>query len=185
MLPGWWNSGTGCPERWWMSHPWRHSRSGWMVFWAPGGVVGVPVHCTGVRLGDLSRFLPTQKILWFNDTSHGNNVSLPLSFSPEWEELSWWQKCRICIVHLAQLSGTASLLQDLWNFTTAKAEKEKSKRREKKHKRRERMRGYCWVLLVGGKYRSSSWNTLAIPTLTEDMVYLTDVPKVEKDWCKL
>ena len=22
-------TGTGCPERWWMSCPWRHSKSGW------------------------------------------------------------------------------------------------------------------------------------------------------------
>jgi len=23
-----WHTGF-CPERWWMSHPWRHPRSGW------------------------------------------------------------------------------------------------------------------------------------------------------------
>jgi len=23
-------TGTACPERWWMPHPWRHSRSDWM-----------------------------------------------------------------------------------------------------------------------------------------------------------
>jgi len=22
------------PERWWMPHPWKHSRSGWMGLWA-------------------------------------------------------------------------------------------------------------------------------------------------------
>ena len=25
----------GCPERWWVPHPCRHSRSGWMALWAP------------------------------------------------------------------------------------------------------------------------------------------------------
>ena len=25
---------TGCPERLWMPHPWRHSRPGWMGPWA-------------------------------------------------------------------------------------------------------------------------------------------------------
>jgi len=29
-MEGGWFTGTGCPERWWMSHLWRHSRSGWM-----------------------------------------------------------------------------------------------------------------------------------------------------------
>jgi len=28
-----------------MSHPWRHSRSGWMGLRAPDGAVGVTVHC--------------------------------------------------------------------------------------------------------------------------------------------
>ena len=31
---GWWNPGTGCPERALMPHPWKHSRSGWMRLWA-------------------------------------------------------------------------------------------------------------------------------------------------------
>ena len=30
----WWGSGTGCPERLWMLHPWRCSRPGWMGPWA-------------------------------------------------------------------------------------------------------------------------------------------------------
>ena len=30
----WWHTGTGCPRRLWMPHPWRHSRPGWMWFWA-------------------------------------------------------------------------------------------------------------------------------------------------------
>jgi len=31
---GWWRTGTVCPRRLWMSHPWRHSRPGWMWLWA-------------------------------------------------------------------------------------------------------------------------------------------------------
>ena len=30
----WWDTGTDCAERWWMSHPWKHSRSGWTGLWA-------------------------------------------------------------------------------------------------------------------------------------------------------
>ena len=45
---------VSCPERWWMPHPWLHSRSGWTGLHAPdGGAIGVPVHCRGVRLSDL------------------------------------------------------------------------------------------------------------------------------------
>jgi len=33
-LSGWWCTGTGCPRRLWMSHPWRHSRPDWMWLWA-------------------------------------------------------------------------------------------------------------------------------------------------------
>jgi len=31
---GWWHIGIGYPRRLWMTHPWRHSRSGWMWIWA-------------------------------------------------------------------------------------------------------------------------------------------------------
>ena len=31
---GWWSTGTGCPRRVWMPHPWGHSRPGWMWLWA-------------------------------------------------------------------------------------------------------------------------------------------------------
>ena len=31
---GWWNTGTGCPERWLMPHPWKCSRPGWSRLWA-------------------------------------------------------------------------------------------------------------------------------------------------------
>ena len=33
-LRGWWRTGTGCPRRLWMPHPWMHSRPGWMWLWA-------------------------------------------------------------------------------------------------------------------------------------------------------
>jgi len=39
---GWWNTGTGCPERWWMPHPWKHSSSGWMGLWATWSSGGCP-----------------------------------------------------------------------------------------------------------------------------------------------
>ena len=31
---GWWHTGTSCPRRLWVPHPWRHSRPGWMWLWA-------------------------------------------------------------------------------------------------------------------------------------------------------
>jgi len=34
LLREWWGAGIGCPERLWMLHPWRCSRSGWMGPWA-------------------------------------------------------------------------------------------------------------------------------------------------------
>ena len=27
-------SGTGCPKKFFVPHPWRHSRTGWMGYWA-------------------------------------------------------------------------------------------------------------------------------------------------------
>jgi len=31
---GWWGTGTGCPEKLWMSPPWKCSTPGWMELWA-------------------------------------------------------------------------------------------------------------------------------------------------------
>jgi len=31
---GWWNTGTGCPEKLWMPPPWKWWRPGWMELWA-------------------------------------------------------------------------------------------------------------------------------------------------------
>ena len=35
-------------ERWWMPHPWRHSRSGWRGSEHPDRAADVPIHCNGV-----------------------------------------------------------------------------------------------------------------------------------------
>ena len=43
-------TGTGCLERWWMPHPWRHSGSAGRCSEQP---VDVPVHGRGVGLDDL------------------------------------------------------------------------------------------------------------------------------------
>jgi len=43
-------TGTGCPRRLWMPHPWRHSRPGWM--WQPGLVVGDPARSRGLEPDD-------------------------------------------------------------------------------------------------------------------------------------
>jgi len=40
-------TGTGCPRRLWMPHPWRHSRPGWMWLWAAW--FGDPAHSKGVE----------------------------------------------------------------------------------------------------------------------------------------
>jgi len=34
MIWGWWNTGTGCPEKFWMSCHWNCSGPGWMGLWA-------------------------------------------------------------------------------------------------------------------------------------------------------
>lgn len=31
---GCWNIATGCPDWWWMSHPWKHERLHWTKLWA-------------------------------------------------------------------------------------------------------------------------------------------------------
>lgn len=39
-----WGTGTGCPENWWVLHPWRQPRSGWRGSEYPDWAVGIPVH---------------------------------------------------------------------------------------------------------------------------------------------
>jgi len=31
---GWWDPGTGCPEKLWIPHHWKCLQSGWMGLWA-------------------------------------------------------------------------------------------------------------------------------------------------------
>lgn len=59
-----WSTGTVCPERWWLSHPWKHPRSVWTRLCAPDRAVDVPVQCTGVGPGGLWASLTAQRILW-------------------------------------------------------------------------------------------------------------------------
>ena len=72
-LRGWWGTGTDCPEKLWMPHPWRCSRPGRMgpghPELVPDLLVGNPanVRRTGTRW--CLRSLPTQAILFFYETS--------------------------------------------------------------------------------------------------------------------
>jgi len=66
----WWGTSTGCPEKLWMSHPRKHSRSGgmrpgaaWSGEWKPA---------TYIKRGETGwslRFHPIWNILWFYDFS--------------------------------------------------------------------------------------------------------------------
>lgn len=47
---GLWNTGTGCPEKWWMPHPQKGSRPRWMGLWATWLVEDAPEHCRGVQI---------------------------------------------------------------------------------------------------------------------------------------
>ena len=67
---GWWHTGTGCPGRLWMPHPWRHSRPGWMWLWAAWSMVGDPAHSKGVETRRSLWSFSTQAILWFYDSKN-------------------------------------------------------------------------------------------------------------------
>ena len=43
-----WNPGPGCPERWSMPHPWKHSRPGWTGLWATWSCWRCPCSLQGV-----------------------------------------------------------------------------------------------------------------------------------------
>lgn len=60
------DTGTGCPEKMLMSHPWKCSRPGGMELGAtwPGGRCPCPWHVVGIRWSSGS--LPTPAILWFH-----------------------------------------------------------------------------------------------------------------------
>ena len=52
LLWEWWNTGTGCPKRWWMPHPWKHSKLVWMGTWATWSSWSCPCSLHGVELDD-------------------------------------------------------------------------------------------------------------------------------------
>ena len=64
-LRGWWGTGTGCPEKVWMLHPWRCSGPGLVGTGQLGVAGGSPAHGRGVGAGWSLKSLPTQAILWF------------------------------------------------------------------------------------------------------------------------
>jgi len=54
------HTGTGCPRRLWMPHPWRHSGQAGCGSGQPGLVVGDPAHSRGLELDDhCGPFQPT------------------------------------------------------------------------------------------------------------------------------
>ena len=57
LLSGCWSTGTGCLERSWMAHLWRHSRPGWMghqAAWSSGRQL-----CPWQGLGPWSSMVPS------------------------------------------------------------------------------------------------------------------------------
>ena len=68
LLRGWWGTGTGCPEKLWMSHTWKCSRPGWMGLGATWSSGRCPCPWQRVVTRLSLRFLPTQAILWFYDS---------------------------------------------------------------------------------------------------------------------
>ena len=86
---GWWRTGTGCPRRLWMPHPWRRWKPGWMWLWATLHIAG------GLKLDD--NCVPFQPrpfydsmIQWFCDDSLLSclqgppGAQLPPTFCPLW-----------------------------------------------------------------------------------------------------
>jgi len=51
-----------------MSHPWKHSRLVGRGSEQPYLAEDVTAHCSGIGLDDLERSLPTQTVIWFNDS---------------------------------------------------------------------------------------------------------------------
>jgi len=65
----WQSTGTGSPERLWMPHPWKHSRSGWMGPWATW--LSFRCFCSVQQSWTRwpLRFLSAWMILWFHDST--------------------------------------------------------------------------------------------------------------------
>jgi len=53
LQKGWWNTGTGCPERWYMPVPGNIQGQVGQGSEQPGLVEDVPAHCRRVGLADL------------------------------------------------------------------------------------------------------------------------------------
>lgn len=69
LLSWQWGTGTTCPEKQWMSHPCRYSRSGWMGCWADRSSAWLLCPRQGVEAQRPLRSFPTQVIPWLYDFS--------------------------------------------------------------------------------------------------------------------
>jgi len=65
----WWHTGTRCPRRLWIPHPWRHSRPGLMWLWAAWSSGWWPCTWQGVETRWSLWSFSTQVILWFYEYS--------------------------------------------------------------------------------------------------------------------
>jgi len=63
---GWWHTGTGCPRRLWMPHPWKHSRPRWMWLWAGWSSGWWPCTQQGAETRWSLWSFSTRAILWFS-----------------------------------------------------------------------------------------------------------------------
>ena len=105
-LREWWRTGTGCPKRLWMPHPWRHKRPGWMWLWAAWSGGWRPCTWQGVETGWSLWSFSTQAILWFYDCMTiifqkakyclflSPSLSWPLSRklkTCQWKKTTWFQ----------------------------------------------------------------------------------------------
>ena len=89
----------GCPEMWWMPHPWRHSRSGWTGLWAAWSSCRCPCSLQGrwtITFKGLFQF----KQLYYLQISrgHGSN-SVLMSAAGTWELRSSGPAHGRCILH--------------------------------------------------------------------------------------
>lgn len=74
-------------EKWWMSHLWKRSRSDRIKLWTTWSSCRSPCSFQG-RLGDLSRSLLTQMILWFHMSAAAcpaaRAIQHEAAFPPRW-----------------------------------------------------------------------------------------------------
>ena len=69
-LWGWWNTGTGRPEKLWILLLWRYSRPAWTR--SSAACSRCPCFSRGPGLDDPQRSLPTPNILWFCEERPSN-----------------------------------------------------------------------------------------------------------------